>query len=70
MPGSKAREKGATVFKQLTAGTTPLLVNLDDGTYYCHDYIKHQWTKAEIEEQAATNRANGQRGGRPPKPKE
>ena len=67
VPGSKAKEKGPGVFKQLTTGATPLLISLEDGTYYCHDYVKHQWTKQEIEDQAQKNRDNGKLGGRPRK---
>ena len=63
----KAKDKGAAVFKQLTSGPEPMLIQLDDGTYYCHDYLKHQWSKAEIEAQAEKNRANGAKGGRPRK---
>lgn len=53
---SKAKEKGPAVFKQLTAGQAPLLIALDDGTFYCHDYLKHQWSKEEIETQSVAKK--------------
>lgn len=49
---AKAKEKGSGVFKQLTAEPEPMLILQDDGTFYCHDYLKHQWSKAEIEKQS------------------
>lgn len=64
-----AKEQGPKVFKELTAGAAPFLEPIEDPEYdfYCHDYLEHQWSKQEIEDQAAANRTNGAKGGRPRK---
>jgi hypothetical protein len=68
---AKAKEKGPKVFKELTTpaypGAAPLVIPTSDGRWECRDYLKHNWSAEEIEEQAAKNRANGAKGGRPPK---
>jgi hypothetical protein len=68
---AKVKEKGPKVFKDLTTEHIPgrgaMLELQPDGRYYCHDYLKHNWSVAEIEEQAQKNRENGKLGGRPRK---
>jgi hypothetical protein len=70
---AKVREKGARVFRELTSpaypGAEPLVIPADGGYWECRDYLKHQWSAEEIQEQAERNRINGSKGGRPPKPK-
>ncbi|WP_160141479.1 hypothetical protein [Arthrobacter sp. SLBN-83] len=72
---AKAKERGPKVFKELTTELVPgrgaMLEAQPDGRYRLHDYLNHQWSKEEIELQAAKNRENGAKGGRPrtqPKP--
>lgn len=71
LPATKAKEKGPRVFKELTTehipGRGPMLELQPDGRYYCHDYLKHNWSVSEIEEAAKKNQENGKLGGRPRK---
>lgn len=47
----------------------PSLIALDNGGYYLHGFEDMQETRTEIEARTARNRANGLKGGRPPKKK-
>lgn len=62
----KAKEKGAKVFRELTTELVPncgsILELQPDGRYYIHDYLEHQWSKAEIEKRAADKQDSGHYG--------
>lgn len=45
----------------------PSLTRLPNGDYQLHDFADWQQTRAEVEKKLAVNRANGAKGGRPPK---
>lgn len=59
-----AKEQGPKVFKELTTGATPFLETIEDPEYdfYCHDYLNHQWSKKEIEDEAADKKKSGALG--------
>lgn len=59
----RTKSRGPKARKELVNGG--LLEELDDGRYYCHDYLKHQKSKAEIEEASRRAKENGAKGGRP-----
>lgn len=59
---AKAMEKGRKVFDQLTQGPEPLLIPQPDGSFYCHDYLEHQWSKAEKEQLSETKKASADYG--------
>jgi hypothetical protein len=71
IPEQRAKAAGPKAFRELTTELVPdagpLLELQPDGRYYCHDYLSHQWSKQEIEDRAAIKKANGSKGGRPPK---
>lgn len=59
---AKLQERGKKVFTELTAGDEPMFEAQPDGRYYAHDYLNHQWSKKEIEEQAAVKQSSGNFG--------
>jgi hypothetical protein len=71
VPETRLKAKGPKIFKELTTpaypGANPLAIPATEGMWEMRDYLKHQWSQAEIDEQAARNKANGARGGRPRK---
>lgn len=60
-PAVAVRVAGATAVAELHA--SEMLEDVD-GTYYLHDYLEHQESKAEIEASRETKRRSGSQGGK------
>ena len=64
-----ANRFGSEVITELETNdeSNPSLVRLEDGDYQLHDFVTIQGTRDDAESRSQVNRANGRRGGRPPR---